>query len=339
MIKLSRGAVLQGYREVVEELGIDARAVVMEAGLPAGCLDEPDIKIRTEAAFWLLELTARRFGISDLGLRMAEKRRFSTLGIIGLVMRAQPDAGSALRFMADHFWSHAEGISMDFETSDGLVLLVPILEHGPDTRVIQATELCAAVVCNLLRRFIGRDYCPEMVCFSHDRTAPRARYKLIFGDTVVFGQERTLLAVRAEDLAVAIPDADPVVARDLERYLTFVEGADAGDLVTKVHDMIRQLLPNGACQIKPVAARLGISRRTLHRHLAARDTNFEALVQQVRIELARGHLAVGNHSMTEISEMLGFSHLSGFSRWRRRWLVDSASRSGTGVKRAPPDSR
>ncbi len=337
MINLSRGAILQGYREVVEELGIDARALASEAGLPAECLDEPDIKIRTDTALQLLETTARRFGIADLGLRIAEKRRFLTLGAIGLAAREQPDVGSALHFITDHFWWHGGGISMDFATSDGVVLLVPIIEHAPDIRVVQAVELFVGSLANVLRRFLGQSYRPEMVCFSHDRTAPRTRYARMFGDTVLFGQERTMMVVRAEDLAAPNPDADPAAARELERYLEFVEGPHSDNLAALVRDLIRQLLPRGLGRIVPVAARLGISRRTLHRNLAAQDTSFEALVQQVRIELARDYLETGSRSMTEIGVLLGFAHLSGFSRWRRRWLGRRDSRTGAQAERVPPD--
>ena len=323
LINLSRSAILQGFGEVVEELGLDARALVKLAGLPPECLDDPEARISTNAAILLLETTASRFGIADLGLRMAEKRRFSTLGAIGLAMREQPDVGSALRFMTDHFWSHGGGISMDFEAADGVVLLAPVIEHLPGTRAVQAGELCVAVICNLLRRFLGQGYRPDMVCFSHERRVPRARYARVFGDSVMFGQERTVLVVRAADLATPNPDADPAAAREMERYLAFVEGTHPADLASTVHDLIRQLLPKGMGRIVPVAARMGISRRTLHRQLAAQGTRFEDLVQQVRIELARDYLADGSLSMTSISELLGFAHLSGFSRWRRRWLGES----------------
>jgi AraC-like DNA-binding protein len=125
----------------------------------------------------------------------------------------------------------------------------------------------------------------------------------------------------------------------MERYLAFVEGTHADNLSAQVHDLIRQLLPRGLGRIVPVAARLGISRRTLHRRLAAEGTSFEVLVQQVRIELAHDHLAVGRHSMTEISELLGFAHLSGFSRWRRRWLPESSGQACPDPEAEPPKPR
>ena len=327
MANLSRGAILQGYREVVEEFGLEARGLVCEAGLPAECLTDPDIKLSSNAAFELLESTALRFGITDLGLRMAEKRRFSTLGAIGLVMREQPNVGSALRMLTDHVWAHVEGVSMAFETSDDLVILLPAIEHARDTHVRQAMELTVAVLVNLLHRFLGADWRPEMVCFSHGRTAKAARYLRIFGQTPLFDQERTMLVVKAADLAAEIPNADPASAHELARYLEFIEGERSTDFAAKVRLLINQMLPGARCNADGVSQRLGINRRTLHRKLAAQGTTFEQLVQQIRIELALKYVGTKHHSLTEVAHLLGFAHLSGFSRWRRRWLLpDNAAR-------------
>ena len=332
MSNLSRGAILQGYREVVEEFGLEARGLVCEAGLPAECLTDPDIKLSSNAAFELLESTALRFGITDLGLRMAEKRRFSTLGAIGLVMREQPNVGRALRMLTDHIWAHVERVSMAFETSDDLVLLLPAIEHPLDTHVRQAMELTVAVLVNLLHRFLGADWRPEMVCFSHGRMAKAARYARTFGHAPLFEQERTMLVVKAADLAAEIPDADPVSAHELARYLEFVEGERGPDFAAKVRTLIRQMLPGGNCQAITVAQRLGMSRRTLHRKLAAQGTNFEHQVQQTRIELAGNYIGAEHRSLTEAAHLLGFAHLSGFSRWRRRWLLPDAAGAGPSTR-------
>jgi AraC-like DNA-binding protein len=311
---------LQGYQEVVEELGLDARALVREAGLPPECLSEPDIKISSDAAFALLESTARRFGIADLGLRMAEKRRFSTLGAIGLVMREQPNVARALHMLTDHIWAHVEGLSMAFETSDDLVILLPAIEHAQDAEVRQAMELSVAVVANLLHRFLGADWRPEMVCFSHSRTTGLGRFVRTFGQAPVFDQERTMLVVKADDLAAEITGADPILAHELERYLEFVEGERPTDFAAHVRILIHQMLPRGDCFAVGVSQHLGINRRTLHRKLAAQGSTFERMVQQVRIELAVRYIGSEGRSLTEAAQLLGFAHLSGFSRWRRRWL-------------------
>jgi hypothetical protein len=69
-----------------------------------------------------------------------------------------------------------------------------------------------AVISNLLRRFLGAGWRPEMVCFSHSRTAGFVRCQRIFGQMPLFDHERTMPVVRAEDLAAEIPGADPIAA-------------------------------------------------------------------------------------------------------------------------------
>jgi AraC-like DNA-binding protein len=63
-----------------------------------------------------------------------------------------------------------------------------------------------------------------------------------------------------------------------------------------------------------------MDRRTLHRRLVRQGTSFSELVQRERIELAQGYMDAGDRSLTEIAELLGFSCLSAFSRWKRQAL-------------------
>jgi AraC-like DNA-binding protein len=66
-----------------------------------------------------------------------------------------------------------------------------------------------------------------------------------------------------------------------------------------------------------VARHLGINRRMLHRHLAREGETFSSVLDAVRAELAIRY--IGNHDrpLASVSELLGFSALSAFSRWFR----------------------
>ena len=76
---------------------------------------------------------------------------------------------------------------------------------------------------------------------------------------------------------------------------------------------------NGAA----VAERLGCSERGLQRRLQRSGVSFAALVEQARSQLAARLLADTALSMTDISERLGYSEQSAFSRAFRRWTGSS----------------
>lgn len=68
-----------------------------------------------------------------------------------------------------------------------------------------------------------------------------------------------------------------------------------------------------------VAARLSISPQTLRRKLAAEQTSFQQVRDQLRRDVAVSALARGDASIERLSERLGFSEPSAFHRAFRRW--------------------
>jgi AraC-like DNA-binding protein len=86
------------------------------------------------------------------------------------------------------------------------------------------------------------------------------------------------------------------------------------------------LLGSGRCTIELVGQTLGISRRTLHRHLAGEGRTFSDIVDGVRRELVGRYIADRHRSLAEVSTLLGFSSPSAFSRWHRREFGTMASK-------------
>ena len=93
----------------------------------------------------------------------------------------------------------------------------------------------------------------------------------------------------------------------------------------RVRDLVEVLLPTGRCGVDQVARTLGMDRRTLHRHLAARGETFTSTVDAVRAGLAERYLSNERYRLTEIADLLGFAAPSAFSRWFRHRFGDSPS--------------
>jgi AraC-like DNA-binding protein len=83
------------------------------------------------------------------------------------------------------------------------------------------------------------------------------------------------------------------------------------------------MLPSGLCTVDTVAKRMGINRRTLHRHLAREGQTFSSIIDAVRAELATRY--IGSRDLASISDLLGFSARSAFSRWFRSQFGCSVS--------------
>jgi AraC-like DNA-binding protein len=75
------------------------------------------------------------------------------------------------------------------------------------------------------------------------------------------------------------------------------------------------LLPRGRSHIDQVSQSLGLSTRTLQRQLEQSAESFQGLINEVRREQAVRYLEGNIHSITQITQLLGFAETSAFSRW------------------------
>ena len=68
-----------------------------------------------------------------------------------------------------------------------------------------------------------------------------------------------------------------------------------------------------------MAKKLGMSKRTLSRHLSLENTNYQSLLNKVRIEHAEHYLKHSDLSVESIAIKLGYSDPANFKRAFRRW--------------------
>jgi AraC-like DNA-binding protein len=71
--------------------------------------------------------------------------------------------------------------------------------------------------------------------------------------------------------------------------------------------------------MEAVAARLGMTPRTLRRRLMSESNSFSGLLDQVRNELAKKYLGSSSFTVADISDLLGFSDVANFRTSFKRW--------------------
>jgi AraC-like DNA-binding protein len=80
-----------------------------------------------------------------------------------------------------------------------------------------------------------------------------------------------------------------------------------------VASAIRDGLTQGRHDFKFVAARLGMSPRSLQRRIGVSETTFSTIRDEVRFELATSMLTRSNLSISEIAYRLGYSEIASFT--------------------------
>lgn len=334
MSTLIRSASLTHLSQLGTALGLDVRALVLEAGLPLAGLTDADLKVPVAAVAHLLELAAKHADEPAFGLRLAEGRRLSNLGPLGLRLRDVPTLGEALEVLVRHVRIHNEAISLVVERARGLVTIRVAVSGAGNEPVRQFTELVLAVTFRFLQVFLGAAWRPKLVCFSHSRPPRVGAHQQFFGCPVAFSEE--INAIVCDELALNAPNpgADPVMTRYFGQVMQHAD-ANADSWAARVRQCAVLLLPRGYCRADFVAQQLGVGPRTLSRRLAAEGLRFGEVVDSVRDELVARYLADGSKSLGDIAYLLGFSMPSAFSRWHQRRHGTSARNSMQGRRAGP----
>lgn len=314
MANLVLSACLTDYADVARALGLDPLAQLQAVNLDPACLDHTDSKISIDAVWHLLENSARDAGVEDFGLRMAERRQLSNLGLLAKVMCEEPTLRKGLETLQRYLHLHNEDFVILTEERDGVAVIrgEQITQAQPPAR--QSIDLILGVTYRILKTLRGEQWEPQAVCFRHTAPRDRSTHLRVFGTTIQFNSVIDGIVCRSMDLDAPILGTDPMGARFVRQHL------DALGLANKsVVDVVRRLvwlhLLAGHCSIEQVARQLGVDRRTVHRQLLRHQESFSSILDQVRNEQVIRHLKYSRRSQSEIAELLGFSGLSAFSRW------------------------
>ena len=312
-----RCATLDGYVGLARSCGLDPVRLLREAGLDVADLAVPDTWIPASAVARLLERSARLCGREDFGLRLAGLRRLATLGPLSVVLRQEPRLRDALALLIRYEHSYNEALRLRLDEGGDLVTVRLWFEFGEPAPTRQALELATAALLGIVRELLGDRWEPLAVCFSHGTPASLATHHAVLGPRLQFGHGFTGLVLYAGDLDAANTAVDPLLRPYARQFLEVLGSPQAPTVTGQVRELVEMLLPLGRCSTAQVARSLGVTQRTLHRHLAAEGESFSGIVHTTREALAERHLAAARYSLTDVSQLLGFTAPSAFSRWFR----------------------
>jgi AraC-like DNA-binding protein len=313
-----RSATLDGYVGLARSLGLDPIRLMTSVGLDVADLAAPEKWIPAGDVATLLQLSADRSGHEDFGLLLAGRRRLSTLGPLSVVLSQEPDLRSALRLLNGYERSYNEALHLRLDEANGLATIRLWLEFGEPVPVRQSLDLATAALHGIVRELLGRGWEPLSVCFAHPRPATLDTYHEVFGPRLQFDHSFTGLVFFADQLDAPNTMSDPLLRPYAEQFLKSIPSPRGATVSARVRELIDVFLPLGRCSTVHVARNLGMTQRTLHRQLAAEGQSFSSLLDDTRAALAERYLAADRYSLTEVSELLGFTAPSAFSRWFRQ---------------------
>jgi len=313
-----RTATLDGYLGLARSVGLDPARILTNAGLAVADLAVPDKWVPAAVVSRVLERSANESGVEDFGLRLAGLRRLATLGPLSVVLSQEPDLRSALTLLCRYEHSYNEALRMRLDEDGDLATMRLWFEFGEPAPTRQATELATAALLGIVRELLGRQWEPLSICFTHRAPESLDGHRAVFGPRLQFGHEFSGLVFYAVELDAANMASDPLLRPYADQLRQALGAPPAATVTGQVTQLVEMLLPVGRCSTHHVARSLGVTQRTLHRKLAAEGQSFSAIVHTTREALAERYLSADRYSQTDVSDLLGFTAPSAFSRWFRQ---------------------
>jgi len=260
----------------------------------------------------------------DWGLRVNPVTYITAHGAAGVALLSAPTLGDALRVAARFSHLRAPYFRLEAEEDSKWFALriIPRVDLHSDLRrsLLESLLLSyqGAIEAALQRPM--REGMFDIAGLPRPKSFESA-FREAFHAPVRFDQPTSAVLVPRAWLGTPCPVADAAQHRhaliELESAERQFEAADG--VLRDVVDLLAESVDLDI-SLGQVAAKLGLSRRTLERRLSDSGASFRGLVQEVRRRSAEELLADETLTTTEIAYQLGYADPANFGRACHRWF-------------------
>lgn len=255
------------------------------------------------------------------GVRVGTRYHASTFGPLGFALMSSATLGDAAN-LTFRFLDLSFTFCVPTATTDGDQVVIGV-DHAdlPDDVHAFLVERDLTAIWTVLREIAGG--APRLgsvtLPFAPGASGP---LRSAFGVTPVRAETpgRAELRLDAAWFDLPLPQANPhafAMAEALCRDLVARRRSRTG-VAEEVRILVAQRLSDGA-PMAEVAAALGLSERSLRRHLTESGTSYRAVLDEVRRSAAEDLLGRPGLTVDDIAQELGYAEATSFGAAYRRW--------------------
>ena len=310
---------------VLGRLGFDAPTVLAEAGVDIHLFDSPDNEIPYSARTRLINHCVERTGCRHFGLLIGQQTGLASLGLVGLLVRYEPDLGTALKSLVRYIHLHVRGAAAALHTEgESTIFAYEFLGRRTDA-TDQTGDAAVAIMFNLTKELCGPGWVPSEVWLAHRAPADPSPLQRFFQAPIRFDADRYALVFPSRWLEQPLSVQDAQLRGMLHERIDLLDATQGEHLPDRVGRVLRMTLPTNTGQVERVASLLSMHVRTLHRRLQEHGTSFRQLANETRSELARQLLEETSLDLHAIADALGYADTTAFGRAFRRWTRTTPS--------------
>ena len=310
----------------VETYGIDPHDLLVGELATDDLNDPANARIDHDA---MTRLWKRAVAITNdpaIGLVVASFVGPATFGPLSFAMNASDSALTALKTLVRFDQVVSNAATWTFRQDDQYVELTQKMRGAIGAS--QQKDANVAAVLNICRSLGYPRIRYEKLIIGRPAPKDTSKWQAHFGIEPEFqGNGTSFMRFSREAVDKRCPTYEPEL---FELSITLLEKKlkeiGSSSFIAQVKAQMIEALEHGNAHIDIVADKLGVSRRTLQRRLWSESHyTYSNLLQAVRHSLAKRYLVNTNRSIEEISDILGYSNVSSFSRSFRQFFDTTPS--------------
>lgn len=306
--------------DLLAERGFHPSTILKNTGIELSAVGLPESRISLDQQLAVYNNAIEVSKLDGLGLLQGQRLLPTHLGIMGYAIQTSGNLRQALKTLVSY--SPISGALLDFSLRDEETMQVLSLSNVSieDPLRVYVIEEHIATVDSILKNITTNSFRPSRLTLEYPAPAWSELYHAHFGCDVVFNSTENSYQFDTAMFDLDIAFADPETARSCEQKCEDIinDMQAAGSYVNLIRRTIL-MLPCRCRKLERVAEELNISPRGLRRKLSEEETSFQAILDDVRLELATRYLENTQLPIADIGDLLGFADTAGFRRAFKRW--------------------
>jgi AraC-like DNA-binding protein len=317
------GTWVKSIVRALDAAGCNGSALLAEAGFDLKALDGPNARctLPKTARLWRLALAAT--GDAAFGLKVASHIKHTTFHALGYGLSASSTLKEAFERVQRYCHLVSDAVEYRFYKCGSEYHF--FIE--PTTNVpIESVDALVAAFLRMCRSLTGREYSPLLVELRRPRPAVVEDFQVLLRAPLRFDAEHNRLIFDSASIEQRLDGGNPELARHNDAIANqYLARMERNNIEARVREVLEQQLQESEPSQEDVAELLNVSARTLQRKLGDAGTTFKEILDDTRHALALAYLSEPQHSVSEVTYLLGFSCGSSFTRAFRRWTGQSPS--------------
>lgn len=311
------------YGKYLEMIGIRVGEALKTAGVPEDLFSRRKPVLDEEAYYRLMDAVGAQIADPSLPIKIASADNIESFSPPIFAAYCSKDGRACLERLSRYKRIIAP-MRYELSEADGKVRLEIATSTDTLTMPQFLVETEMVFVIHIIRTATKANITPVEVQMQKPVTDDD--FVAFLGCPVVKGEENAIVFHASDVERPFVSHNDNMwefFEPELQKRLYEMERDDS--FAAKVRSALTELLPGSGGTVDDVAAKLGVSKRTLQRKLTEENTSFQKQLNGTRELLAKHYIRNTDMSSDEIAFLLGYQELNSFLRAFNIWTGMSIS--------------